>query len=107
APVCVKNGCAVEWRGKEGARCVAQMMLAEQQLRPVEAAIDVAQLAGQQRALKQLLAQPDRHGHEKLTEAARRRGQVSFKQPLELEKRLFVKHHRMEGWNRHPGFDPT
>ena len=86
----------LEGRRKEGARRVAQMMLAEKQLAVVEIGIDRAQFAHEKIFLKELLAKPKRHRHQELPKAARRNGKIGFKQPLELEEWLLVEDHRID-----------
>jgi hypothetical protein len=83
-------------RGREErARRMAQVVLAEAQARSVELP-DLAQFARQQVLLEELLAQPDRHRHAELAEAARRRRYVGLEEPLELDERLLVEHDRVD-----------
>ena len=67
------------------------MMLGEAQLLvPIDIRRFGAQQIDQQRFLKKLLLQPQRHRHAKRTEPARRESEIGLEQPLELQKRLFV-----------------
>ena len=52
--------------------------------------VDLLQRLYEQVALKQLLADPQRHRLAERGEAARREGEVGLDQPLELEERLLV-----------------
>jgi hypothetical protein len=69
------------------------MMFREQQ--PVRGVPDseASQLAAEQLLLKQLLANPQRHGHREAAIAAGCKGEVRLEQPLELEERLLVERH--------------
>ena len=66
------------------------MVLGEQQPLGIEPAIVLTQQARQHVLLKQLLAQPDRHGGAKGPKAARSGRDEGLKQPLEFQERLVV-----------------
>ena len=78
--------------GKEGTRRMAPVMVHEEQGR--------GRLAGKPAAdhapHHQFLAQPHRHGHEKASNAARRKGQIRLQQALKLQHRLVVKGNEVE-----------
>ena len=70
---------------------MALVMLGEAQLLvPVDIRRFGAQQVDQQRFLKQLLLQPQRHRHAERAKAPRRESKIGFEQSLELQKRLFV-----------------
>ncbi len=67
------------------------VMFAEQQpFLPIEVGLPLLHLIAQQRLLKELFLQPQRHGHAEGVEAARREGKVCLEQALELQERLVV-----------------
>src|SRR5687767_5452414 len=63
----------------------------EQPVVPIKAAGVLLQLLAQQILLEELLPEPNRHGHTEGLKSARRKGEISFEQPLESEQRLVVK----------------
>jgi hypothetical protein len=68
------------------------MVFAESQaIIPVEVRLNRLELAGEQRFLKQFLAQPQRQRHAKRRETMRAQGQVGFQEAFEFEERLVVK----------------
>src|SRR5579871_1267283 len=79
------------------ARRMTHMMLGEKQLLlPVESRTQPLQLFMQQRFLKQLLADPQRHCHLERSQSAWRIGEIRFEQPLELQERLVVKNNKID-----------
>ena len=84
-----RGGC--ERRGKERARRVTHVVLAEQQFRrPVLVWVEQPQLLFQQAFQEQFLVQPDRKRSAKRSKAPRRKSEVRLEQTLELQKRLVV-----------------
>ncbi len=70
---------------------MAEVMLGEQKLvHLAEFVVDRAQFLEQQIFLKQLFAQPHRHGGAERLKAARGEGEIGFEQPLEFEERLVI-----------------
>jgi hypothetical protein len=61
--------------------------------------IDFCEFAEQKIALKQFLADPQRHGFKKRGKTARREREISFDQPLKFQERLFVKDDAIDGAN--------
>src|SRR5579883_2353300 len=79
-------------RGIIGRGRVRIMMFAESELRLVaERRIERLELAQEKIALKELLADPERHGLAKGSEAFRREGDIGLEQALEFDEGLFVK----------------
>src|SRR5882757_4021169 len=78
-----QHGSALEWRGIESRRRMAQMMLAEQQPAGVEIFGKFPYLVAQQAFLKQLLLEPERDRHLERAKPARRQRDIGLEQPLE------------------------
>jgi hypothetical protein len=69
------------------------VMFGEHQARCIEVRVDLAQFTDEHALLKQLFAEPERHGFHERRKSARRESKIGFQQPLELEEWLVVKHH--------------
>jgi len=70
---------------------MALVVLREQQaLHRLRFRIDPAQGLHQRRLLKQLVADPYRHGHGEGSEAARRHGEIGLQKPFEFHEGLLV-----------------
>ena len=81
----------LERRGEEGRGRVALVMFGEKQAaRPVIVGVEAFELARQQVLLKELFAQPQRHGHAKGGESTRCEGEIGLQQAFEFEKRFVV-----------------
>ncbi len=92
---------AFERRRIERARRMALMVLGEEQLAfPVEVGRKALQFLDQQAFLEQLFLQQDRNRHRERLEAPRRERDVGFEQALELQERLVVERHLVDGVGR-------
>ena len=90
-PVHGQDGGLMEGGGEEGTRRMTLVVLGEQQLlRPVEVRQMLFEFRVEQRLLKQLLFQPNGHGHGERAVAARRKAQIGLKQALKLQEGLVV-----------------
>src|SRR5688572_2888323 len=81
----------IKRRWEEGTGRMTQVVLTEEQPL-VPALVELAQFLLQHVLEKQLLPQPQRNCHPERLETTRRESQIGLDQPLELEKRLVVKH---------------
>src|ERR1700730_3123762 len=82
----------LKWCGIISRSGMRKMMFAKAQLSFVaERWSDSREFAEQKVALKQLFANPQRHGFAKRSKTARRECEISFDQPFESQERLFVK----------------
>src|SRR5215471_14158386 len=87
-----EHGGLLKWRRIEGRGGVAQVVLAESQaIIPVKVRLNRLEFAGEQRFLKQFLAQPQRQRHAKRGEAGWTQGKVRFQEPFELDEGFVVK----------------
>src|SRR5205814_9838509 len=77
------------------------MMLGEYDsgLQNLLACSQLRELADEQVIQEELLAQPHRDRHREALEAIRRKGDVSFKEPLELQQRLVVERDDIDAGN--------
>ena len=103
-PVHGEHGGLFKRGGVKGRRGVAEVMLGKEQLfESAEILIDRSKLFQQHILLKQLFAQPHRHGGAEGAEATRRKGQISLQQPLEFEERLVIKGDAVDTARRNAG----
>src|SRR5262249_29612918 len=96
-------GGLLKWRRIEGRGGVAQVVLAESQaIIPVKVRLNRLEFAGEQRFLKQFLAQPQRQRHAKRGEAGWTQGKVRFQEAFEFDERFVVKDNEVDIFQLYP-----
>src|SRR6185503_10817177 len=97
-------------RGEKGRCRMRFMVFAEQELRNVlfvQTRSASQDLFAKKVSQQQFLFQPHRHGGKKGLQATRRKADVGFKQPLEFDQRLVIKHNILKVLNPNPSLVQT